>query len=236
MRSGARSRREGGPVPPKRTLAGREGGIALLLALLVLVILAIVIVQMTVTSLHTKTVAENQMADLQNSYGVRAGYTQALLFLQADLEKGAEVDSLGERWAQPLEFDLGKAHVKVSIQDSERFISLAQLVNDKGEPNPVVVAQLKRLVRILRHPADVAERIIDYVDADSKGAFEARAKNERLYNIEELLRIEGIAPEVVSGGAINGDQKKGLATFTTAWPQTIAQGATAGAVNVNTAP
>ena len=122
---------------------GRERGIALLLALLVLVILAVVVVQMTVSSLHTKTVAENHLADLQNTYGVRAGYHQAVLFLRSDFEQGADVDSLGERWAQPIDFDLGLAHVQVSIQDTERSISLSQLVNDQGEANPVVVGQLR---------------------------------------------------------------------------------------------
>src|ERR1043166_1328902 len=228
-------RREGGPVPPKRIPSRRDGGIALLLVLLVLAILAIIVLQMTVTSLHTRTVAENQVADIQNACGVRAGYYQAVLFLESDAEQGGDIDSLGERWAQPIEFDLGKAHVRVTIQDSERFISLAQLVDDKGEPNATVVAQLKRLVRILRHPPDVSERIIDYIDADSKGAFEARAKNERLFNIEELLRIEGIAPEMVFGGTINGEEKKGLASFVTAWPQVLAQGALPGLVNANTA-
>ncbi len=219
-----------------RSRRRREGGIALLLALLVLVILSVVIVQMSVSSLHTKTVAENHVSDLQNTYGVRAGYHQAVLFLQSDLDQGADVDSLSERWAQPVEFDLGPAHVQVSIQDTERAISLAQLVNDKGEPNPVVVGQLRRLVRILRHPPEVADRIIDYIDADSKGAYEARAKNERLYNLEELLRIEGIAPEIVYGGSINGEDKKGLAPFLTAWPWALPQGAIPGSVNVNTAP
>jgi general secretion pathway protein K len=222
--------------PALRSRHRRDGGVALLLALLVLVILAIIIVQMTVTSLHTKTVADNHVGDLQNTYGVRAGYHQGVLFLRSDLDQGGDVDSLSERWAQPIEFDLGRAHVRVAIQDSDRFISLAQLVNDKGEPNPTVVAQLKRLVRILRHPPEVADRIIDYIDGDSKGAFEARARNERLFNLEEMLRIEGIAPEVVYGGAINGEEKKGLAPFLTAWPPSLPQGVTAGQVNVNTAP
>jgi type II secretory pathway component PulK len=214
----------------------REGGIALLLALLVLVILAVVIVQMTVSSLHTKTVAENHLADLQNTYGVRAGYHQAVLFLRTDYEQGADVDSLGERWAQPIEFDLGRAHVQVSIRDTERSVSLSQLVNDQGDANPVVVAQLRRLVKILHHPPDVTDRIVDYVDADSKGAYEARAKNDRLFNLDELLRIEGVAPEVVYGGSINGEDKIGLAGFVTAWPWTLPQGGVAGSVNVNTAP
>lgn len=216
----------------------RDEGIALILALLVLVILVVVVLQMTASSLHNRTVAENHLSDLQNSYGARAGYARALLLLQADLEQAPDTDSLRERWAAPFEFNLGKAQVRVTVVDSERFVNLSQLVNDKGEPNPAVVSQIRRLVKVLRHTPDVADRIIDYIDADTKGEFEARAKNDRLYNLEELLRIDGLTPEIVYGGLIAGEEKKGLRDFLTIWPKsTPAEGGVPpGTVNLNTAP
>jgi len=218
----------------KRT---RDQGVALLLALLVLVILVIVILQMTASSLHSRTVAENHLSDLQNAYGARAGYARALLFLQADSEDAPDVDTLQERWAAPIDFELGKGRVKVTIVDTERLVNLSQLVNDKGEQVPVVCAQLKRLVKLLGYASDIADRIIDYVDADTKGEFEARARNERLYNLEELLRIDGITPDIVYGGVVDGQPKKGLRDFVTIWPRMSPDGAVpAGAVNINTAP
>ncbi|HEV3028520.1 MAG TPA: type II secretion system minor pseudopilin GspK [Planctomycetota bacterium] len=216
----------------KRT---RDEGVALILALLVLVILVVIILQMSASSLHNRTVAENHLADLQNTYGARAGYARAVLYLQADLEERPEVDTLQERWASPIEFDLGRAQVQVTICDAGRFINLSQVVNDKGEQNPAVVAQLRRLVKVLHHTPDIADRIIDYIDADSKGEFEARAKNDRLYNLEELLRIDGITPEVVYGGIISGEPRKGIRDFLTIWPRTDADALTAGGVNINTA-
>lgn len=231
--------RDGGPERgPVRRSAGREGGIALLLALLVLVILAVLVGQMTATSLHNRTIAQNHLADLQNTYGTRSAYHRAALFLQADLEQSAETDSLAERWATPFSDQLGRARVEAAVADSERFINLSQLVNDRGELNATVAAQLRRLVRVLRHPPEVAERIIDYIDADSRGDYEARARNERLFNIEELLRVDGIAPEILYGGEIGGEEKKGLLPFLTIWPRAGPQGggAAAGTVNVNTAP
>lgn len=233
----------------KRT---RDRGVALILALLVLVILVVIIMQMTTSSLHNRTVAENHLADLQNSYAARAGYQRALLFLQADTDERPDVDSLLERWAVPIEFDLGRSQVRVTILDCERFLNLSQLVNDKGEQIPAVCDQLRRLVKVLRFTPDIADRIIDYVDADSKGEFEAKAKNDRLYNVEELLRIEGITPEMVYGGLINGERRKGLREFVTIWPKstgdsgtagttaaptagTAATGSTTGQININTA-
>jgi type II secretory pathway component PulK len=214
----------------------KDGGIALILALLVLVILVVVILQMTASSLHNRTLAENHLSDLQNTYGGRAGYHRAMIFLQADFEKTPEVDSLQERWASPIEFDLGKAGVKVTVADSERFLNLSLLVNDKGEVVPAVASQLRRLVKVLRHTPDIADRIIDYIDVDTKGEFEARAKNDKLVNLDELLRIDGLTPEIIYGGMMEGEERKGLREFLTVWPKTAPEGATAGAVNVNTAP
>jgi len=213
----------------------RDEGVALILALLVLVILIVVILQMTAGSAHNRTVAENHLADLQNSYGARAGYSRALLYLQADQETKPDVDSLQESWALPFEFALGKSQVRVTIIDSDRCVNLSQLVNDKGEQNPPVVAQLRRLVKVLKFTPDIADRIIDYVDADTKGEFEAGARNDRLYNLEELLRIDGISPEIVYGGIVNGEEKKGLRDFVTVWPRSLPEGTPTGVVNINTA-
>lgn len=215
----------------------RDSGVALILALLVLALLVILIGQMTMTSLQNRTVAENQLADLQNAYGARSGYAQAVLYLQADQEKAPNVDSLRERWAGGFDFPLGKAHVRVEVRDSERFINLSRLVNEKGEENPVVAGQLRRLATSLRHPPDVAERIIDYIDSDTKGPYEVRARNEKLFSLDELLRIEDLPPEALYGDAPGPQERKGLLPFLTIWPREAPKESPPppGAVNVNTA-
>jgi type II secretory pathway component PulK len=213
----------------------RDRGIALLMALLVLVLLIILVGQMAIGTRHDRALADNRLSDLQNTYAARSGYHRAALVLRSDLEQGADVDTLGEHWAQAIELDLGKGHVTASILDTERFISLARLVNAKGEVDPVVAAQLRRLVRILRHPPDAADRIIDYIDADNKGSYETRARNERLLNAEELLRVEGLAPEVLYGGTVAGETRKGILDFVTVWPRTTTETAAAARINVNTA-
>ncbi len=215
-----------------------DRGIALILALLVLAILAILIGQMTITSLHNRTTAENNTADLKNSYATRSGYHRALLFLGRDMEKIPNVDTLHESWAAPMDFDLAGARVLVTIHDSERFLDLSHLVNENGETNEVMAARLRRLVRILRHHPETAERMIDYIDADTRGQFESGARNERLFNLEELLRIEGISREALYGGSEGGDVRKGLLEFLTVWPRGSGKDEPTppGSVNVNTAP
>jgi type II secretory pathway component PulK len=208
-----------------------RGAIALILALMVLIVLALVVTQMSSTSVHNRTVAENYLADLQNTYGTRSGYAHARLLLEADLEAGAQVDTLHERWAAPLSIEVGRAQVEVSIRDAERALNLSALVNDKGEPNAPVVAALRRLVALLGHPVDVAERIVDYVDADGRGGFETRARNRRLMDVDELLRIEGLGPEVLYGVPEGEENPRGLLEYVTVWPVQATW-----SVNVNTAP
>ncbi len=216
-------------------LRSRDRGIALIMALLVLVLLIVLVGQMAIGTRHDRTLAENRLADLQNTYAARSGYYRASLVLKADLEQGKDVDSLGERWAQPVTLELGRGRVSTTAYDVERFISLARLVNDKGELNLLVAAQLRRLVRNLRHPPDAADRILDYIDGDNKGAYETRARNERLLNAEELLRIEGLAPEVLYGGKVAGEDRKGILDFVTVWPRT-SETSSGGKININTAP
>lgn len=216
----------------------RDRGIALILALLILTILAILISQMTITSLHNRTTAENPLADLKNAYGTRSGYHQAILYLAADLEKTPTVDTLHERWASPIDLQLADTRVRAEVADSERFLNLSHLVNEKGETNSVLADRLRRLVLVLRHPPETAERIIDYIDADTRGSFESNARNERLYNLEELLRVEDLSREALYGTVQDGEARKGLLEFLTVWPRDSGKDnpTPVGAVNVNTAP
>jgi general secretion pathway protein K len=216
----------------------RDRGIALILALLILTILAILISQMTITSLHNRTTAENPLSDLKNSYGTRSGYHQAILYLATDLEKTPTVDTLHERWASPIDLQLADSRVRAEVMDSERFLNLSHLVNEKGETNAVLADRLRRLVLILRHPPETAERIIDYIDADTRGSFESNARNERLYNLEELLRVEDLSREALYGTVQDGEVRKGLLAFLTVWPRGSGKDepTPVGAVNANTAP
>jgi general secretion pathway protein K len=212
----------------------RDRGIALILVLLVLAVLIAVVGQMAISSLHDRTVAENHLADLQNTAAARSGYHRATLLLRADLEAGQTVDALDETWAIPFDLALERSTVHVEVRDAERAVNLSRIVKDNGEPNAAGVERLRRLCRALRQPPDVAERIIDYVDADVKGEYEARARNARLFNLEELLRIEGLTPEALYGAVVGGEQRKGLLEFLTVWPRTAAE--SSDGVNVNTAP
>lgn len=216
----------------------RDRGVALLLALLILTLLAVLIGQMTITSLHDRTVAENPVLELKNSYGTRSGYHQAILFLAADLERTPGVDTLHERWASPLEFDLAGVRVRVTIRDSESLLNLHHLVNEQGERIPEMAERLRRLALNLGHPAEAAERILDYIDADTRGPFEIGTRNAPPWTLEELLRIPDLPRETLTGSVRDGEGRKGLLEFLTVWPRPGGKDPTGsvGKVNVNTAP
>lgn len=200
-------------------------GVALILALLVLTILIVLIAEMTVSSTHNRTISENFLYDLQNSFAAQSGAVRARLYLEADLETGPNEDHLHEKWAVPIQFDCGSGKVTVRIEDEDRRINLSDLVKPNGEVNSVVKEQLTNLVRVLAHPGDVVARIIDYMDKDAKGEYESGAKNDYLYNAEELLRIEGIPKEVCLGGTVDYVEKKGILPFVTVWPKSGATSA-----------
>ncbi len=205
-----------------------QSGVALLLALLVLTILILLVGQMVLSGAHNRSVSRNATAALQNEYGVLAGYRQALVRIQVDRERTPDTDSLDDLWNPPFSIKLGAADVSGRIVDVERRFNLSALVNDDGEIVPEAKAQLVRLIQILGHEAtENAERIADYVDSDTKGAYEAGARNARLLNLQELQRIEGLNRNVLFGDG----QRLALLPHLTVWPK-----AAGVKLNPNTAP
>lgn len=206
----------------------RDRGIALILALLVLAILILLVGQMTITSVHNRSVARNATSSLQNEYGVLAGHRQAMLRIEADGQRTPDSDSLGDAWTAPFAFQLGNAMVTGRITDAERKLNLSGLVNAEGEAQQGAIDQLVRLLRALGHePVENAARIADYVDTDTEGPFEAGARNGPLFDLQELQRIEGLRREVLFGeGAL-----RGILPFVTVWPKGAAL-----KINPNTAP
>jgi type II secretory pathway component PulK len=210
-----------------------DSGAALLLAVLVLAILIALVGQMTITASHNRAVSSAALADLQNAEANRAGYYHAVLYLQADLERGDQKDHLNEMWANPIQKTIPDAStvIWIRIQDVDRKLNLSRLVKDDGQRVEEQVERLRRMLEELGHDPEHADRITDYMDKDSKGNFESGVRNERPFNLEELLRVPGIEREVLYGDEEN--ELKGIMEFVTLWP---AKGDDLQKINFNTAP
>jgi type II secretory pathway component PulK len=194
----------------------RSRGVALLLALLLLTILILLVGQMVISGAHNRSISRNSTAALQNEYGVLAGYHQGLVRIQGDRDRNPEFDALDDVWVPGFAFALGSAQVSGQVVDVERRFNLSALVNDEGEIVPEAKQQLVRLIQVLGHePTENAERIADYVDADTKGSYEAGARNAKLLNLQELQRVEGLKHEVLFGDG----QRRGLLPYLTVWPK-----------------
>jgi general secretion pathway protein K len=205
----------------------RERGIVLLLSLLVLTILILLVGQMVISGAHNRAIARNTTGALQNEYGVLAGYYQGVARIQGDQDRNPDAESLDDVWNPGYAFALGSARVSGKIIDAERCFNLSALVDDKGEIIPEAKEQLVRLIASLGHDGENAERIADYIDADTKGAYEAGARNARPLGLQELQRIEGLKRQVLFGDA----QHRGLLPYLTVWPK---EGGLK--INPNTAP
>lgn len=217
-----------------------DRGVALLLAVSLVMLLVVLVGSMVISASHSRLISDNYLADLQNTYAVRSGYHRAVLYLQVDQKESGSVDTLHERWAKEIALTVGRAEVRVKIEDAERYFNLATLVNGNRQPCDVTREMAERLLRQLNRDPSIALRITDYIDRDTSGQFENGARNELLFSIDELMKIEGITRETVYGRE-GGDQTQlPLNGHVTVWPREPSPCAAGGAgnvkVNLNTAP
>lgn len=218
-----------------------ERGVVLLLSMLVLMVLIIVVSQMAMSSAHNKSISVNYVQDLQNSYALKSAYYHATLYLKHDLETAPKVDSLHERWSQAIAVKLNETEGGARIVDESSKINLSYLIKADGQVDPIIKDMLVRLVRLLEHSDETVDRIIDYIDSDQQGDFEVGAKNAALFTVDEIVGIEGMKPEVLYGGKVEGQEKKGIIDFVTVWPKPEGGGGGGGnpddsKININTAP
>jgi general secretion pathway protein K len=197
----------------------RRRGIALVLALLVLTVLTILAVQLSFTTNVEVQISQNYLEGLQCYYALKAGlnYSKVLLKLDAtaDAKRGSVYDALTETWAQqPEAVEVGGASVVIRLEDEERRFNLLRLVDGQGNPVHAAKAAFQRLLDALEIKDDtVVDRIVDYMDANQDGSYEADAKNSRMYTTEELFRIPGLTLELLVGS----EEQLGFLPYVTVW-------------------
>ena len=214
-------------------MSAREHGAALLLAMAIMAMAAIAATAMLV-ALSTWSRQASLVADhVQAEELVTAGsdWTRALLF--DDRAASGALDYAGEPWAlrlPPIPFENGELAGR--IEDQQGLFNLNNLVRG-GKLDATWHARFQRLLSILGLPAELADALADWIDADGMpqpagGAEDAwyaalghpyLAANRPLTELDELALVRGF----------NRDVRARLAPFVTALPATTA-------INVNTAP
>ena len=182
----------------------RQRGVAAVTAILIVAVAAsaatFMLAQQAALLDQTALVASRAQADRYAD----AGLDWARGVLAEDGRRAGAVDALGEGWAQPIVgLPVERAVVSGAIQDEQGKLNLNNLVI--GGRSDWDLRMLQRLLRELSLPAELAEAVLDWIDADQDvtgggGAENAyylslkrpyRAANQLLVQVDELNRVRG---------------------------------------------
>ena len=217
--------------PLGQSLAARQGGAAVLVAMLVVAIAALAASSFMFRSQVEWRRLENQTRLDQAHLVLRAAQQWGASVLLEDTLHSS-VDYLGEIWATQLPpVEAEGYRVSGGMEDQQGRFNLNNLVLN-GQVNSPQLAIFVRLLRILHLPENLAVAVADWMDADDipintssveSGYYESlatpyQAANRPLINVNELLRVKGFDRNVLSV----------LRPFVTALP-------TRTPINVNTA-
>ena len=209
-----------------------QRGVAIVLAMGVVALAAMAASAIIVTQSTWARRSELTFDHVQAQLIIRAGVDWARAVLSDDRRVSA-VDHLGEPWAlrlPPMPVDNGK--LAGYIEDQQGAFNVNNLVKG-GKVNLVQLAYFRRLLEILDLPADLADALADWLDADSEplprgGAEDGYylalqppylAANRPLIDVAELALVRGF----------DDNARARLRRFITALPDFTA-------INVNTAP
>jgi general secretion pathway protein K len=181
-----------------------ERGVAAVTAILVVAVAAsaasFMLAQHSAMIDQTSLVAARAQAELFAD----AGLDWARGVLADDAQRTGGVDSLGEGWAQPIAgLPVERAVVAGAIADEQGKLNLNNLVI--GGRSDWDYRILQRLLKELGLPVELADAVMDWIDADQDltgngGAENAyylalkrpyRASNQPMAQVDELYRVRG---------------------------------------------
>lgn len=210
----------------------KDRGVALITVILIVALAASMAAFMAWQQQIWIRQVENLRDQAQAQAISRAAIDWARVVLAEDARKN-NVDHLGEKWATvlaPLPVENGR--VTGSVTDQQGLFNLNNLVRD-GKASPPDLLVFSRLLGLLDLPADLANAIVDWIDADADTTYPGgaedidylamnpsyRAANRMMIEVGNLYRVKGASREIIER----------LRPFVTALPEPTP-------VNVNTAP
>jgi general secretion pathway protein K len=222
-------------IPGKGTrvpAAGRQGGAAVLVAMLVVALAALAVSSFMFRSQVEWRRMDNFIHVEQARWVLRAAEQWGASVLQDDALHSS-VDYLGEAWATRLPpVEAEGYQLSGWIEDEDGRFNLNNLVLG-GKVDQSQLTIFDRLLQALQLPANLAPPLVDWLDADDTPMNEDGAEskyyaalsppyhpaNRPLVNVNELLRVKGFNRQILDR----------LRPFVTALPIRTS-------INVNTAP
>ncbi len=197
--------------PIGRTFAARQGGAAVLVAMLVVAIAALAASSFMFRSRVEWRRLEN-LTRLDQAHRVLRAAQQWGASVLLDDTLHSSVDHLGEIWATQLPpVEAEGYRVSGGMEDQEGRFNLNNLVVN-GQVDIKQLAIFVRLLQTLHLPENLAVAVADWMDADdiplNSSSVESayyenlstpyRAANHPLVNVNELLRVKGFDRNVLS--------------------------------------
>lgn len=197
--------------PIGRTFAARQGGAAVLVAMLVVAIAALAASSFMFRSRVEWRRLENLTRMDQAHWVLRAAQLWGAAVLLDDA-RNSSVDHLGELWATQLPpVEAEGYRVSGGMEDLEGRFNLNNLVSN-GQIDSQQLAIFVRLLRTLHQPENLAVAVADWMDADDiplntdsvESAYYQslstpyRAANHPLINVNELLGVKGVDRNILT--------------------------------------
>ena len=205
----------------RTTKRSAENGTVLVLTAATVVIVAVLTASLALTTAVNLRIAENSVAGLANRQAALSA-----LEIAKTLKREQPVLKEGKTETSVFSYTLGNTRLKIQFVDEESKINVNRLIARTGRVDTLTREQLERLFYLYIDDWEgTVERLVDYIDGDTKGTYETRAKNAPFDTIEELLLIEGITSEMFFGDAKDG--RPGLRNCLTI--------ESSGSINLNTA-
>ncbi len=188
----------------------QRGGVAIFFALLIVALTASVAAaisyDMVLDTRRTQTLLWQEQARLV-AYGAEDWIGDVLRQDAQDTES----DHLGELWAQelpalPVEGAGMQGVITGTLIDLQSRFNLNNLVDNNNEPIEIEVERFRRLLRLLEIDPQVADAVVDWIDADTDITFPGGAEdgvysnrlppvltaNRAFRSINELALVEGL--------------------------------------------
>ncbi|MGC8696950.1 MAG: type II secretion system minor pseudopilin GspK [Halothiobacillus sp.] len=193
----------------------RQGGVALIVALLVLAIAT----GLAATLITRNQNAFNATAAFEN--GARADELANSAFILAEAllnQDDRSIDGPSDAWARPLaSIPIDGATISVRITDMQGRFNLNNLITREGKVNVLEQERFQNLLRVLNLSPDISNEIIGFIDPSRSldlgfSSSAARAgqmpAGQAMFSVTELRQLAGVTPAYYQS----------LAPFVTALP------------------
>ena len=190
----------------------KQRGVAAITAILIVAVAAsaasLMLAQQSAMLDQTMLVASRAQADVY----AQAGLEWARGILLQD-SKSTPNDTLAEGWARPIAgMPVERAVVSGDIADEQGKFNLNNVVEGRNKRSEADIKLLRRLLALVELPPDLADAVVDWIDADEDlsgpaGAESAyylglarpyRPANRAMVQVDELYRVRGFDARAVA--------------------------------------